>query len=83
MLKFMLSGTVFHGESESGLQIAKFLRKRAKNHEKPLQKSKNSEIDAFLHRISRGVRIRAPNPRIPAKKGPKWPPKVSPRIPTS
>ena len=40
-----------------------------KNRENTSQGSKNSEIDAFLHRISQGVRIRAPNPRIPAKKG--------------
>ena len=72
-LKLKLSGTEFHGESESGLQKTEFPPKRAENHEKPSQRSKNSGIDAFRYRISRGVRIRARKPGIPTKKCRKWP----------
>ena len=35
------------------------------------QRSKKAEIKAIRCRISRGIRIRALKPRIPAKKGPK------------
>ena len=62
----MLSGTEFHGESESGLRIPEVLPNIAIGS----QRSNNSRIDAFRYRISRGVRIRAPKPSIPAKGGP-------------
>ena len=65
----MLSGTEFHGESESGLQIPEFLPKRAEKSENALLGSKNSGIEAFRYRNTRGVRIRARKPGIPAKKG--------------
>ena len=43
----------------------------AKWSEMASQRSKKAEIKAIRYRISRGIRIRALKPRIPAKKGPK------------